>query len=149
MLDINQIREILPHRYPFLLVDRIVEISESRIVGIKNVTVNEQFFEGHFPGFPIMPGVLIVEAMAQCGGVLALRGIPDRANKIVLFTSIDDCRFRQPVTPGDQLRLELEILRKRTSMIKMKGQAFVENQLVTNAVLMCNIADRTSPDAAA
>ena len=87
--------------------------------------------------------------MAQCGGVLALRGIPDRANKIVLFTSIDDCRFRQPVTPGDQLRLELEILRKRTSMIKMKGQAFVENQLVTNAVLMCNIADRTSPDAAA
>ncbi len=149
MLDINQIREILPHRYPFLLVDRIVEISESRIVGIKNVTVNEQFFEGHFPGFPIMPGVLIVEAMAQCGGVLALRGIPDRANKIVLFTSIDDCRFRQPVTPGDQLRLELEILRKRTSMIKMKGQAFVEDQLVTNAVLMCNIADRTSPDAAA
>ena len=149
MLDINQIQEILPHRYPFLLVDRIVEISESRIVGIKNVTVNEQFFEGHFPGFPIMPGVLIVEAMAQCGGVLALRGIPDRANKVVLFTSIDDCRFRQPVTPGDQLKLELEILRRRTSMIKMRGQAFVEDQLVTNAVLMCNIADRTSPDTAA
>ena len=142
MLTIDEIQEILPHRYPMLLVDRILEISESRIVGIKNVTVNEPFFQGHFPGFPIMPGVLVVEAMAQCGGVLALREMPDRDSKVVLFASIDDCRFRAPVTPGDQLRLELEILRRRGAAIKMQGRAYVGERLAAEAVLMCSIADR-------
>ncbi len=145
MLDIDQIREILPHRYPMLLVDRILEISDARVVGIKNVTVNEPFFQGHFPDYPIMPGVLIVEAMAQCGGVLALRGLRDRSDKVVLFASIDECRFRVPVTPGDQLRLELDILRKRAGVIKMRGQAFVGQQLAAQAVLMCSIADRPAP----
>ena len=142
MLTIDEIQEILPHRYPMLLVDRILEISESSIVGIKNVTVNEPFFQGHFPGFPIMPGVLVVEAMAQCGGVLALREMPDRDSKVVLFASIDDCRFRAPVTPGDQLRLELEILRRRGAAIKMQGRAYVGERLAAEAVLMCSIADR-------
>lgn len=142
MLDIDQIREILPHRYPMLLVDRIVEISDARVVGIKNVSANEPFFQGHFPDYPIMPGVLIVEAMAQCGGVLALRGLSNRSDKVVLFASIDECRFRIPVTPGDQLRLELDILRKRAGVIKMQGRAFVGRQLAAQAVLMCSIADR-------
>ena len=147
MLNINQIQEILPHRYPMLLVDRILEVSEERVVGLKNVTANEPFFEGHFPGYPIMPGVLVVEALAQCGGVLALRSVPDRDKKVVLFASIDSCRFRAPVTPGDQLRLELDIIRKRGSVIKMQGRAFVRDRLVAEAVLMCSIADRTETDA--
>ncbi len=142
MLNIEEIQKILPHRYPMLLVDRIVEMSDKRIIGIKNVTFNEPFFQGHFPGNPIMPGVLIVEAMAQCGGVLALGAIADRERKVVLFTSIDDCRFRVQVTPGDQLRLELDILRQRGSVIKMQGQAYVGDRLVAQAVLMCSIADR-------
>ena len=147
MLTIDQIREILPHRYPMLLVDRILEISEARVVGIKNVTSNEPFFQGHFPDYPIMPGVLVVEAMAQCGGVLALRSIPDRANKVVLFASIDDCRFRMPVTPGDQLRLELDIIRRRDTVIKMRGRALVGDRLAAEAVLMCSVSDRPGRDA--
>ena len=149
MLDVNRIKDILPHRYPMLLVDRIMEIDEKRVVGLKNVTANEHFFQGHFPGFPVMPGVLIVEAMAQCGGVLALRGVADRANKVVLFASIDECRFRSPVTPGDQLRLELDILRRRAGAIKMKGRAFVGDRLAAEAVLMCAIADRPGDGRAA
>lgn len=147
MLNISEIQEILPHRYPMLLVDRILEISEQRVVGLKNVTANEPFFQGHFPGYPIMPGVLVVEAMAQCGGVLALRSMPDRDRKVVLFTSIDNCRFRTPVTPGDQLRLELDILRRRGSVVKMQGRAFVGDRLAAEAVLMCSIADRAATDA--
>ena len=147
MLTIDQIREILPHRYPMLLVDRILEISDERVVGIKNVTSNEPFFQGHFPDYPIMPGVLVVEAMAQCGGVLALRSIPDRANKVVLFASIDDCRFRMPVTPGDQLRLELDIIRRRGAVIKMRGRARVGDRLAAEAVLMCSVSDRPATDA--
>ena len=146
MLDINQIREILPHRYPMLLVDRILEISDDRVVGLKNVTANEPFFEGHFPDFPIMPGVLIVEAMAQCGGVLAMRGMEGAQDKIVLFASIDNCRFRAPVLPGDQLRLELGILRRRGSAIKMRGSAYVGDRLAAQAVLMCSIADRPASE---
>ena len=142
MMTIDEIQKILPHRYPMLLVDRILEVSDSRIVGLKNVSLNEPFFQGHFPGNPIMPGVLIVEAMAQCGGVLALRAIDDRERKLVLFTSIDNCRFRVQVTPGDQLRLELEILRQRGSVIKMQGQAYVGDRLAAEAVLMCSIADK-------
>ncbi len=130
-----------------LLVDQILEISEERVVGLKNVTANEPFFQGHFPDYPIMPGVLVVEAMAQCGGVLALRSMPDRDKKIVLFASIDNCRFRAPVTPGDQLRLELDILRKRGGVIKMQGRAFVGDRLAAQAVLMCSVADRPATDA--
>lgn len=143
-LGIPQLREILPHRYPMLLVDRIVEMSDTKVVGLKNVSINEPFFQGHFPEYPIMPGVLIVEAMAQCGGVLALSDIQDRDRKIVLFTSIDRCRFRSPVTPGDQLRMELEILRQRGPVVKMRGRAFVEGRLVAQAELMCSIADKPS-----
>src|ERR1700683_5795148 len=106
-MDVNQIREILPHRYPFLLVDRIVELEAERIVGIKNVTVNEPFFTGHFPDFPVMPGVLIIEAMAQTAGVLVLKSIPDRDRKLVLLVSVDGARFRKPVVPGDQLRIAM------------------------------------------
>ncbi len=142
MLEVDEIREILPHRYPMLLVDRILEISESRVVGLKNVTVNEPFFQGHFPGYPIMPGVLVVEAMAQCGGVLALRDMPDRERKVVLFSAIDNCRFRAPVTPGDQVRLELDILRRRGAVIKMQGRAYLGDRLAAEAVLMCSVADR-------
>ena len=144
MLNIDEIREILPHRYPMLLVDRILEISEKRVVGIKNVSANEPFFQGHFPEYPIMPGVLVVEALAQCGGVLALRGMADRDEKVVLFASIDECRFRTPVVPGDQLRLELEILRRRGGVIKMRGHAFVGDRLAAEAVLMCSVANRPS-----
>ena len=147
MLNIDQIREILPHRYPMLLVDRILEISDRRVVGVKNVTANEPFFQGHFPDYPIMPGVLVVEAMAQCGGVLALRRVPDRENKVVLFASIDDCRFRVPVTPGDQLRLVLDILKKRGGVMKMQGRAYVGERLAAQAVLMCSIANRPATDA--
>lgn len=147
MMTIDEIQKILPHRYPMLLVDRILDVSDDRIVGIKNVSLNEPFFQGHFPGNPIMPGVLIVEAMAQCGGVLALRAIEDRERKLVLFTSIDNCRFRVQVTPGDQLRLELEILRQRGSVIKMQGQAYVGDRLAAEAVLMCSIADKPATSA--
>src|ERR1700744_2365010 len=106
ILDINEIRTILPHRYPFLLVDRIVELEAERVVGIKNVTANEPFFVGHFPDFPVMPGVLIIEAMAQAAGVLVLKNMPDRHQKLVLLVAIENARFRKPVTPGDTLRLE-------------------------------------------
>src|SRR5713226_3757020 len=115
ILDIQAIREILPHRYPMLLVDAIVELEAERIVGIKNVTVNEPFFMGHFPDFPVMPGVLIVEAMAQVAGVLVLKQIPDRESKLVLLVSIEYAKFRRPVVPGDQLRMELQMLKRKSS----------------------------------
>src|ERR1035438_5563841 len=115
VLDIDAIREILPHRYPFLLVDRIEELESDRIVGIKNITANEPFFAGHFPDYPVMPGVLIVEAMAQVAGVLVLKQIPDRKNKLVLLAGVDGAKFRKPVRPGDQLRMEIKLLRLRAS----------------------------------
>ncbi len=125
ILDACQIQEIIPHRYPFLLVDRIIELEEGRrAVGIKNVTVNEPFFQGHFPGNPVMPGVLIVEAMAQVGAVALLK-LPENAGKLGLFAGIDKCRFRQQVRPGDQLRIEVDFLKFKGNIIKAQGRSFV------------------------
>src|SRR5450432_3228546 len=121
ILDINEIRAILPHRFPFLLVDRIVEMEAERIVGIKQVTHNEPFFQGHFPDFPVMPGVLIVEAMAQTAGVLVLKSMPDRASKLVLLVAVERARFRRPVVPGDTLRMEMKVIKKRPAWPKWRA----------------------------
>ncbi|MFQ5647286.1 MAG: 3-hydroxyacyl-ACP dehydratase FabZ [bacterium] len=137
MLDINQIKEILPHRYPILMVDRVLDYKEFKtITALKNVTGNESFFQGHFPGKPVMPGVLVVEAMAQAGGILYLLSNKHPKGSIVLFMAIDSCKFRQPVFPGDQLRLELTALRCRSKSWKMKGEAYVGDKLVVEAELM-------------
>src|SRR5665213_1710185 len=141
-LDIDAIREILPHRYPFLLVDRIEELETERVVGIKNVTVNEPFFTGHFPDYPVMPGVLIIEAMAQVAGVLVLSGIPDRKNKLVLLAGVDGAKFREPVRAGDQLRMEMKVLRSRATMAKVSGTATVAGVVVAEAEILCVLADR-------
>ena len=135
ILDINVIQKILPHRYPFLLVDRIIDSSDKRIVGIKNVTINEPFFQGHFPGQPIMPGVLIIEAMAQVGGVGALN-MRDNLGKLAYFMSIKDARFRKPVVPGDQLVIEVEIIKTKLSVMQVHATAKVAGELVTEADLM-------------
>ncbi|HEY3054460.1 MAG TPA: 3-hydroxyacyl-ACP dehydratase FabZ [Thermoanaerobaculia bacterium] len=143
MMNINEIMKVLPHRYPMLLVDRIIEMEPGkRIVGIKNVTANEQFFQGHFPGAPVMPGVLIVEAMAQCGAVLFLRDIPDRDKRLFLFGGVDRARFRKPVVPGDQLRLECEVLQKRANTVKLRGVARVDDSIVAEAELLSVMVDR-------
>jgi len=136
MVDIDEIRKLLPHRYPFLLVDRIVELELSkRIVGIKNVTINEPFFTGHFPEKPIMPGVLILEAMAQAGGVLAFKSFPGMEGS-VFFTGIDDARFRKPVIPGDQLKLVVEVVRHRREIWVFDGKALVDDDIVAEARIM-------------
>ncbi|HEY0996062.1 MAG TPA: bifunctional UDP-3-O-[3-hydroxymyristoyl] N-acetylglucosamine deacetylase/3-hydroxyacyl-ACP dehydratase [Gemmatimonadaceae bacterium] len=143
VLGIEDIMRILPHRYPFLLVDRILEQEAGkRVVGIKNVTINEPFFQGHFPGHPVMPGVLIIEAMAQVGGVLLLGAIPDPQSKVVYFTSLDSVRWRRPVKPGDQIRFELELLQVRGMMCKMKGVAKVDGELVAEAEMGAAVRDR-------
>ena len=143
MLTINDIMKILPHRYPMLLVDRILEFEEGKkIVGIKNVSANEQFFQGHFPGAPVMPGVLIVEAMAQCSAVLILRDIPDRDEKLFLFGGVDKARFRRPVVPGDQLRMECEVLQRRSNTIKVKGTATVDGNVVAEAEMLSIMVER-------
>jgi beta-hydroxyacyl-ACP dehydratase FabZ len=148
ILDVNDIRRILPHRYPFLLVDRIIELEAERVVGIKNVTANEPFFAGHFPDFPVMPGVLIVEAMAQAAGVLVLRTIEDRDNKLVFLVSVDAARFRKPVVPGDTLRLEMTVIKRKGSVAKMAGRATVDGVLVAEAEVMCKLEDKKSEPAA-
>jgi beta-hydroxyacyl-ACP dehydratase FabZ len=143
LLDVTQIQAILPHRYPFLLVDRIIEYEpRKRVVGIKNVSLNEPFFAGHFPGAPVMPGVLIVEAMAQTAGVMMLASLPDRETKLVFFTGIDSAKFRRPVVPGDQLRLELTVLKLRPRYIKLRGEAYVDGQLVAEAGISSALVDR-------
>lgn len=126
-----------------LLVDRIVELEPERIVGIKNVTANEPFFAGHFPDFPVMPGVLILEAMAQTAGVLVLKSIPDRASKLVLLVSVEYAKFRRPVVPGDQLRLEMTLLKRKSTVAKMAGRATVDGVLVAEAEMMCKLADKS------
>jgi len=143
VMDIQAIRQILPHRYPMLLVDRIEELDSDRIVGIKNVTINEPFFNGHFPDYPVMPGVLIVEAMAQVAGVLVLSQIEDRNNKVVLLAGVDGAKFRKPVRPGDQLRIEMKLSKRKTSMAKMSGTASVDGVVVAEAEMLCVLADRT------
>jgi len=141
-LDINQIRDILPHRYPFLLVDRILEMEGDRVVGIKCITANEPQFTGHFPDFPVMPGVLIVEAMAQTAGILVLHDMPDRANKLVLLVAIENARFRRPVVPGDTLRMEMKIIKRKASVAKMAGVATVDGAVVAEVEVMCKLADK-------
>ncbi|MFH1276980.1 MAG: bifunctional UDP-3-O-[3-hydroxymyristoyl] N-acetylglucosamine deacetylase/3-hydroxyacyl-ACP dehydratase [Candidatus Eisenbacteria bacterium] len=141
-VDINFIMKIMPHRYPFLLVDRIIELTEKRVVGIKNVTINEPFFIGHFPGHPIMPAVLIIEAMAQTGGILLLSSVDNPEGKLVYFMGIDGAKFRKPVLPGDTLRFELELLRLKTRTCKMRGRAYVGDDLVAGADLLSMIVDR-------
>ena len=149
ILDINEIQTILPHRYPFLLVDRIVELEPERIVGIKNVTYNEPMFTGHFPDFPVMPGVLIIEAMAQTAGVLVLKSIPDRQNKLVLLVAVENARFRRPVVPGDTLRMEMKVIKKKASVAKMAGVATVNGVVVAEAEVMCKLADKDEKPAPA
>ena len=144
VFDVRQIIDVMPHRYPFLLVDRIVEMEGNRIVGIKNVTINEPFFQGHFPGHPVMPGVLIIEAMAQAGGLLlmSLAKQDEHKSKVVYFMALDAVKFRRPVVPGDQLRLELEMLKFGGRTCRMKGQAFVEGQLACEAEMMAAIVEK-------
>ncbi|MBX9604287.1 MAG: 3-hydroxyacyl-ACP dehydratase FabZ [Bryobacteraceae bacterium] len=144
ILDIDGIRAILPHRYPFLLVDSIVEMEDLRIVGIKNVTVNEPFFMGHFPEFPVMPGVLIVEAMAQVAGVLVLSKLPEdqRKSKLVLLATVEEAKFRRPVRPGDQLRIEATVLKLKSSLAQVAARATVNGVDVSEARMLCKLADR-------
>jgi beta-hydroxyacyl-ACP dehydratase FabZ len=145
ILDSEGIKKLLPHRYPFLLVDRIIElIPRTRVVGIKQVSINEEYFQGHFPGAPVMPGVLVIEALAQCGAILALREIENRDQKLVLFTGIKEARFRRPVVPGDTLVLEVTALRTGSRIQRMRGEAKVDGQICADAELTSVIADRKS-----
>jgi 3-hydroxyacyl-[acyl-carrier-protein] dehydratase len=148
-LDILEIMAILPHRYPFLLIDRVIEIErKQRIVAIKNVTINEPHFAGHFPDYPIMPGVLMVEAIAQTGGALLLTEIPDRDKMLMVFTGIENAKFKRPVVPGDQLRIEVNVLNWRTRFVKMQGDITVEGKTVCEATVTCMLVPRVMKSAA-
>src|ERR1700742_867500 len=150
VMDITDIMAILPHRYPFLLIDRVIEMErKKRIVAIKNVTINESFFQGHFPGYPIMPGVLVIEAMAQAGGALLLTEIPDRDSKLMVFTGIERAKFRRPVVPGDQLRIEINVLQWKTRAVRMEGLATIEGKLACEATIMCQLVPRQRQEAPA
>jgi len=143
VMDAEAIKALLPHRYPFLLLDRIVElVPGERIVALKNATVNEPFFQGHFPGYPVMPGVLIVEAMAQAGAVMMLKSMDDPHGKIPFFAGIDKAKFRRQVVPGDQLRLELTVLRQRGTSCKLEGKAYVDGVLAAEAEIMAIVGER-------
>lgn len=141
-MDVQEISGILPHRYPMLMVDRILEITGESIVGIKNVTANEPHFAGHFPGFPVMPGVLIIEAMAQVAGILVAKLAPHTRGRIMFLASVEDAKFRRPVVPGDQLRIEMKMVRLKTTIAKMQGLATVDGQVVAEATLMCKLTDQ-------
>ena len=144
-MDILEIMSLLPHRYPFLLIDRVVEMErKQRIVAIKNVTINEPHFQGHFPDYPIMPGVLMVEAIAQTGGALLLNEIPDRDQKLMVFTGIENAKFKRPVTPGDQLRIEVTVLNWRTRAVKMQGTITVDGKIVCEATVSCMVVPRAA-----
>jgi 3-hydroxyacyl-[acyl-carrier-protein] dehydratase len=148
-LDITDIMAILPHRYPFLLIDRVVEIVRKQsIVVIKNVTINEPFFQGHFPGYPVMPGVLVIEAMAQAGATLLLTEFPDRDEFLAFFTGIERAKFRRPIVPGDQVRMEIKVLNWRQRAVRMEGVATVEGKLACEAVVMCQLVPRQKKTAA-
>jgi 3-hydroxyacyl-[acyl-carrier-protein] dehydratase len=150
ILDTSGIQKILPHRYPFLMVDAILEMERfKRIVGVKNVSINESFFQGHFPGKPIMPGVLIIEAMAQTGGLLLLQEVPERENKLLYFVAVDDARFRRPVIPGEQLRLDVTVVSWRGNFCKLRGNASVNGELAAEATLMCKMVERDPVEAPA
>ena len=143
MIKIGELMDLLPHRYPMLLIDRVVEVERAkRIVAIKNVTINEPFFNGHFPGYPIMPGVLIVEAMAQAGAALLFTEVTDRSDKLLVFTGIERARFRRPVTPGDQLRIEVKVLAYRGIAGRLEGKAYVDGKLACEAVVTCRLLPR-------
>lgn len=143
IFSIQEILDFLPHRYPFLLIDRVVEFEPAkRLVALKNVTINEPFFQGHFPGFPIMPGVLVIEAMAQAGGMIMMAEMPDRHKKLVVFTGIERAKFRKPVTPGDQLRIEVEVLAFRSRAGRIAGRALVDGKLACEATLTCAVVTR-------
>ena len=142
--DIQEIMDLLPHRYPFLLIDRVIEFERGkRLVAVKNVTINEPFFQGHFPGYPIMPGVLVVEAMAQAGAILMMAEIADRHSRLVVFTGIERAKFRRPVTPGDQIRFEIEALSMRSRAGRMEGKASVDGKLACEATLTCQMVPRS------
>ena len=141
--DIEWILSVLPHRYPILLVDRVLEMeARKRIVALKCVTINEPYFVGHFPGRPVVPGVLLIEGMAQAGGLLLFNEVPDRENKLMYFAAIDEARFRRPVVPGDQIRYELEVLKLRSAYCKLAGKALVDGEVAAEAVLTSVIVDR-------
>jgi len=143
MLNIDEIMKLIPHRYPFILIDRIIEVEqEKRCVAIKNVTINEPFFQGHFPGQPVMPGVLILESMAQAGSFLVLNSIENPMSKNMFFSAVEKSKFRKPIVPGDQIRIEMDLLKLRMNAVRLAGVAIIDDKVVAEAIIMANIVDR-------